>query len=160
MDEVGKDAARFFFLMRKTDSHLDFDLELAKKQSPENPVYYVQYAYARICSILKNAQEQNIKVSLKKIDLGLLKEPEEKELLRLIFEFSYVLEVCLRQLDAYPVTAYLQNLATAFHRFYDRHRVLGVDENLMIARLTLIKCLQIVFAKGLDLLGISKPEKM
>ncbi|MBL7130153.1 MAG: arginine--tRNA ligase [Candidatus Omnitrophica bacterium] len=158
INEVGTDAARFFFLMRRTDSHLDFDLDMAKKQSPENPVYYVQYAHARICSILNNAGD--IKFNSKKIDLKLLKQEEEKQLLQLIFQFSYVIEVCFRQLDPYPITAYLQDLATAFHRFYDRHKVLGEDANLTLARLALIKCLQIVFAKGLDLLGISKPEKM
>ena len=156
--EVGRDVVRYFLLMRRTDSHLDFDLELAKKQTPENPVYYVQYAHARICSILKNAE--GIKFNLNKINLVLLKEQEEKELLQLIFQFVYVIEVCLRQLDPFPITAYLQNLAAAFHRFYDRHKVLVEDADLRSARIALIKCIQIVFAKGLDLLGVSKPEQM
>lgn len=158
INEVGKDAARFFFLMRRTNSHLDFDLELAKKQSSENPVYYVQYAYARICSILNNAKE--VKFDKDRLNLSLLKEAEERRLLQLIFQFSYVIETCYRQFDPYPITAYLQDLATAFHRFYDRHKVLGEDEDLTSARLALMKCLQVAFAKGLDLLGISKPEKM
>jgi len=158
MNEVGADAARFFFLMRRTDSRLDFDLELAKKQTSENPVFYVQYAYARICSILSNAKE--VKFEKKKVKLNLLEQDEERQLLQLIFQFSYIMEVCYRQLDPYSVTAYLQDLATAFHRFYDRHKVLGEDENLTLARLALIKCLHIAFAKGLDLLGVSKPEKM
>ncbi len=158
MNEVGVDAARFFFLMRRTDSRLDFDLELAKKQTPENPVFYVQYAYARICSILSNAKE--VKFEKNKVKLNLLEQDEERQLLQLIFQFSYIMEVCYRQLDPYSVTAYLQDLATAFHRFYDRHKVLGEDENLTLARLALIKCLHIAFAKGLDLLGVSKPEKM
>jgi arginyl-tRNA synthetase len=158
MTEVGVDATRFFFIMRRTNSHLDFDLELAKKQSSENPVYYVQYAHARICSILENAKE--LKLKSNKLDLSLLKEDEERQLLQLIFQFSYILLLCYKQLDPYLVTAYLQDLATAFHRFYDRHKVLGQDENLSLSRLVLIRCLQIVFAKGLDLLGISKPDKM
>lgn len=158
LDEVGIDATRFFLLMRRTDSHLDFDLDLAKKHSPENPVYYVQYAYARISNIIKNAKD--VKFDLKKLNLSLLKEKEERELFRLIFQFSYMMQVCLRQLDAYPITAYLQNLAVCFHRYYDKHRVLGVSKDLSLARLGLIKCLKIVFAKGLDLLAISKPEKM
>ena len=158
LDEVGRDASRFFLLMRRTDSHLDFDLELAKKQTPENPVYYIQYAYARMSGILNNTQDT--KIELSKIDLSLLKEKEEKELLRLIFQFYYALSVCLRQLDPYPLTAYLQSLATAFHRFYDRHRVLGVGEDLTLSRLALIKCLKIVLAEGLDLVGVSKPETM
>ncbi|MFC1709695.1 arginine--tRNA ligase [Candidatus Omnitrophota bacterium] len=158
MNEVGRDAARFFFLMRRTNSHLDFDLELAKKQTSENPVYYVQYAHARICSILENVKD--VKLNSDKLNLELLGEDEERKLLQLIFQFSYIIELCYKQLDPYPITAYLQDLATAFHRFYDRHKVLGQDENLTLARLALIKCLQITFAKGLDLLGISKPEKM
>jgi len=158
LDEVGRDAARFFLLMRRTDSHLDFDLELAKKQSPENPVYYIQYAHARICSILEKAKE--IKADFKNADLSLLKEEEEKELLRLIFQAPYILEVCFRQLDPYQITTYLQSLATGFHRFYDKHKVLGADKNLTLARIALINCLKIVFAGGLSLLGISRPEKM
>lgn len=179
MDEVGRDAARFFFLMRKTDSHLDFDLELAKKQSVENPVYYVQYAHARICSILDNAKDIKFpafcgiplfptmsgsrfgrRENFKKLDLSLLKQEEERELLRLVFGFSYCIEICLRQLDPYAITAYLEDLAAAFHRFYDRHKVLGEDPDLTLSRIALIKCLQLVFRKGLDLLGVSKPEKM
>ena len=158
INEVGLDAVRYFLLMRRTDSHLDFDLELAKKQTPENPVYYVQYAHARICSILDKAED--IKFNLAELNLSLLKEEEEAELLRLIFQFSYVIEVCLRQLDPFPITAYLQNLAAAFHRFYDRHKVLGEDKNLASSRIALIKSIQIVFAKGLDLLGVSKPQQM
>jgi arginyl-tRNA synthetase len=158
LDEVGRDVARFFLLMRRTDSHLDFDLELTKKQSPENPVYYIQYAHARISSILEKAE--GIKLNLKNADLSLLKEEEEKELLRLIFQFPYILEVCLRQIDPYQITAYLQSLATGFHRFYDKHKVLGEDEGLTLARLVLVKSLKIVLSDGLSLLGVSRPEKM
>lgn len=158
LDEVGKDAMRFFLLMRRTDSHLDFDLELAKKQSPENPVYYIQYAHARIANILENAK--SLAVGANKAAMDVLKEKEEKDLLELIFQFAYVLGVCFRQLDPYALTMYLETLAGAFHRFYDRHRVLGVSDDLVGARLALIRCVQIVLAKGLDLLGVSKPEKM
>jgi arginyl-tRNA synthetase len=158
LDEVGKDATRFFLLMRRTDSHLDFDLELAKKQSPENPVYYIQYAHARICSILEKAKD--LKLNLEKADLSLLKQEEEKELLRLIFQFPYILEICFRQIDPYQITAYLQSLAAGFHRFYDRHKVLGEDDNLTCARIVLIKCLKGALSDGLNLLGLSRPEKM
>ena len=158
VEEVGRDAARYFLLMRRTDSHLDFDLELAKKQSPENPVYYVQYAHARICSILRNAE--GVKLNPKNLELSLLKQDEEKQLLRLIFQFAYVIETCFSQLDPCPLTTFLQNLATAFHRFYDKHRVLGEDMELARARIALVMCLRIVFVKGLDLLGVSKPEQM
>ncbi|MFC1753355.1 arginine--tRNA ligase [Thermoproteota archaeon] len=157
LNEVGRDASRFFLLMRRTNSHLDFDLELAKKQTSENPVYYVQYAHARICSILNNA---DVKLNLGECDTTLLKEKEEADLLELIFQFPYVLRVCLKQLDPFHVTGYLQSIASSFHKFYDKHRVLGVEPDLVQARLALIEAVRIVFAKGLDLLGISKPEKM
>lgn len=156
LDEVGSDAARFFFLMRRTSSLLDFDLELAKKHTPENPVYYVQYAYARICSILRNAQ----KISFKKLALTLLKEKEELALIKKLCQFSSMLNVCFKTEDPYMLTVYLQELAEDFHRFYDRHRVLGEDKNLTLARLCLIKASQIVIASGLELLGVSMPKKM
>jgi arginyl-tRNA synthetase len=156
LDEVGKDASRFFFLMRRTSSHLDFDLDIAKKQGPENPVYYVQYAYARICSILR----QNKKALKADVDLSVLKEKEEIALIKKILRFGYVLNICLSTLDPYMITAYLQELAEQFHKFYDSHRVLGDDEPLTLGRLCLIKGVQTVFALGLELLGVSKPEKM
>jgi len=158
LNEVGRDAARFFLLMRRTDSHLEFDLELAKKQTQDNPVFYIQYAYARICNILKNAA--SLKFDFKKVDLSRLSTEEEIILLRRIFQFNYVLGVCLRQLDPYALTVYLQNTAASFHRFYDRHRVIGDDLQLTQARLILVEALRIVFGKGLDLIGIAKPEKM
>ena len=157
LEEVGPDAARFFFLMRRTSSHLDFDLDIAKKQTPENPVYYVQYAHARICSILRNSP---IKIKFKDIDLTALKEKEELELIKKLSQFSYILNVCLNTLDPYMVTVYLQELAESFHRFYDSHRVLGEDQRLTKARLTLIEAIRIIIACGLDLLGVSKPQTM
>ena len=156
LDEVGADAARFFFLMRRTSSHLDFDLEKAKKQSAENPVYYVQYAYARICSILRSATIQ-IKGDL---ELSALKEKEELNLIRKLLEFKAVLNICLVTCDPYMLTVYLQELAESFHKFYDLHRVLGQDESQTRARLALIKGVKIVLSCGLELLGISQPEKM
>lgn len=156
LDEVGADAARFFFLMRRTSSHLDFDLEKAKKQSAENPVYYVQYAHARICSILRSATIQI------KGDLGLsaLKEKEELDLIRKLLEFKVILNICLVTCDPYMLTVYLQELSESFHKFYDLHRVLGQDELQTRARLALIKGVKIVLSCGLELLGISQPEKM
>ncbi|MFA5276448.1 MAG: arginine--tRNA ligase [Candidatus Omnitrophota bacterium] len=156
LDEVGKDASRFFFLMRRTSSHLDFDLDVAKKQSSENPVYYVQYAHARICSILRSSV-----VKIKKdAPLSILKEKEELALIKKILQFPSVLNVCLITLDPYMLTVYLQELAESFHKFYDLHRVLGDDDSLTLARLALIEAAKIVLATGLDILGISKPEKM
>ncbi|MFA5093022.1 MAG: arginine--tRNA ligase [Candidatus Omnitrophota bacterium] len=156
LDEVGADAARFFFLMRRTASHLDFDLEVAKKQSAENPVYYVQYAHARICSILRSSAIE-IKNNL---DLSVLKEKEELNLIKKLLEFQATLNICLLTCDPYMVTVYLQELSESFHKFYDLHRVLGQEESLTCARLALIKGTKIVLACGLELLGISQPESM
>ncbi|HQP91440.1 MAG TPA: arginine--tRNA ligase [Candidatus Omnitrophota bacterium] len=158
LNEVGRDASRFFFCMRKTDSHLDFDLELAKKQSSENPVYYVQYAHARISSILAGAGQLVSKA--KDADLSVLKEEEEKDLMKAVFEYGFCLEVCANQLDPYPLTIYLQSLSSAFHRFYDRHKVLCDDEKLASARLALIRAVKIVLSNGLSIMGVSAPERM
>lgn len=156
LDEVGLDASRFFFLMRRTSSHLDFDLDTAKKQTPENPVYYVQYAHARICNIFSKSR-LNFK---KPLDFSILKEKEELALIKKILRFSYALNICLNTQDPYMLTVYLQELAETFHKFYDLHRVLGDDDTLTQARLSLIEATKVVIAQGLDLLGISKPEKM
>ena len=158
MDEVGKDAARFFFVMRKTDSHLDFDLELAKKQNSENPVFYVQYAHARICNILVNAKLSSD--TLKNADLSLLDKKEELDLLKALAKFEWALKVAEIQLDPYPLTSYLQELAESFHRFYDVHRVLSDDASLTNARLALIFGCKTIIALGLSLLGVKAPEKM
>ncbi|MDD5408502.1 MAG: arginine--tRNA ligase [Candidatus Omnitrophica bacterium] len=156
LDEVGSDASRFFFLMRRTSSHLDFDLEVAKKQSSENPVYYVQYAHARICSILRSVTNQ----SNGNPDLSALKEKEELNLIKKMLEFKAVLNICLVTCDPYMVTVYLQELSETFHKFYDLHRVLGQAEALTSARLALIKGVKIVLSCGLELLGVSQPESM
>ena len=155
MREVGSDAARFFFLLRKTDAHLEFDLELAKQQSPENPVYYIQYAHARICSILANAGKQPHQV-----DYCLLSTPEELALLRLFREFPGMVETSAKALEPFGLVTYLQELATAFHRFYDVHRVIGGDPQLTAARLHVVRAVKILLATGLKLLGVSAPEKM
>lgn len=156
LDEVGADASRFFFLMRRTASHLDFDLEVAKKQSAENPVYYVQYAHARICSILRSADIQ-LKENL---DFSVLAEKEELDLIKKMLELEAVLNVCLITCDPYMLTVYLQELSESFHKFYDLHRVLGQGDALTCARLELIKGVKIVLSCGLELLGVSQPEKM
>jgi len=156
LDEVGSDAARFFFLMRRTSSHLDFDLEVAKKQSAENPVYYVQYAHARICSILR---ARAVRFS-RRPDFSVLKEKEELNLIKKLVYFREVLNTCLVTCDPYMLTVYLQELAETLHKFYDLHRVLGQDEALTSARLGLINAAKIVLACGLELLGVSQPQKM
>jgi len=157
LNEVGPDASRFFFLMRRTSSHLDFDLEVAKKQTSENPVYYVQYAYARICSILRQAQQSAIADT---VDFTLLRESEELQLIRKLWQFPYIVKVCVKTLDPYMMTVYLQELSESFHRFYDRHRVLNDDNKLTCARLYLVQGVRNTLDKGLELLGISRPEKM
>ncbi|MBF0523043.1 MAG: arginine--tRNA ligase [Candidatus Omnitrophica bacterium] len=158
MDEIGVDAARFFFLMRHIEGHLEFDLEVAKKETPENPVYYIQYAHARIHSINKKAAEQNLGMTLE--DFHLLKEQEELDLIRKLGEFPDALKFCHEQLDPYPLLSYLLDLANIFHRFYDKHKVVGEDKDLSCERLTLVNCAKIVFANGLKLLGVATPEKM
>ncbi len=147
IEEVGKDAARFIFMTRKSDAHLDFDLEIAKLQSNENPVYYVQYAHARICSILRNS---NIEPNINEIT-----EPEEFELIKKISDFKHILLVAVKNLEPHLITYYLIELAGLFHSFYNKHKVLGNS-----SRLALILCVKNVLKLGLDLLGVEAPEKM
>jgi arginyl-tRNA synthetase len=161
IDEVGVDAARFFFLMRKMSAHLDFDLDLAKEQSDENPVYYVQYAHARICSILRHAEESEIQAPpLDTTDLSLLTLEEEINLIKKLLIYPEVVEGCVRNLEPHGLTTYLQEVAGTFHPFYHKHRVITDDAMLTSARLKLIEAVNIVLRSGLSLLGISAPEKM
>lgn len=159
MEEVGVDAARFFFLMRLVDAHLDFDLELAKKETPENPVYYIQYAHARTYSIEDKAKEAGLFAKAK--DFQLLQESEEMELLKKIGHFPTTLLFCWRQADAFALVNYLQELAGTFHRFYDRQRVVDAQNpELSAQRLAVVQASRIVIANGLRLLGVSTPQKM
>lgn len=157
-DEVGVDAARYFFLMRRMEAHLDFDLDLAKKHSDENPVYYVQYAHARICSILQHAQEKEVK--RERGDLTLLKESEEIALIKFLLEFPDLVQGAADSREPHRIPTYLQELAGIFHNFYHKHRVVTEDANLSNARLDLCQAVKIVLANGLGLLGVSAPEKM
>lgn len=159
MEEVGVDAARFFFLMRHINQHLEFDLDLAKKQTPENPVYYIQYANARVHSMNKKAKEANMKIEGKKFSL--LKEEEEIDLITLMGNFPEILSYCHDQLDPYPLVSYLQELAAMFHKFYDCQRVIDPQNpELSSERLGLANAARIVFANGLQLLGVSAMESM
>ena len=161
IDEVGKDAARYNFLMRRSDSHLDFDLELAKKQSNENPVYYVQYAHARICSIVRNADEKGYTIpAYEEVDLRFLKLPEEVNLIKTIIRFPEVVEGAATALEPHRLTFYLNDLAALFHSYYNKHRVLSDEEGLSKARLFLIKTILTVVRNALRLLGVSAPERM
>jgi arginyl-tRNA synthetase len=160
ISEVGTDAVRFIFLSRSSDSPLDFDVELTKKQSQENPVYYVQYAHARICSVFAKAEEKGIKTNFLEANLALLQEKEELKLLKLIDSFDDVLESSALQLAPYKITYYLMDLASAFHDYYTKYRIIQDDTELMQARLALCEGVRRVLRLGLDLLGVSAPEKM
>ena len=160
-DEVGADATRFFFLMRKGDSHLEFDLDLAKRQSAENPVFYVQYAHARICSLFRQAEAEGLeKPAAADAALELLATPEEKEVTALLARFSDVVEDAVRELEPHRVVFHLIELAGAFHRSYNRHRVIGVSPDLSRARLYLAGATQRVLRTGLGLLGVQAPQSM
>ncbi len=161
LDEVGRDACRFFFLMRKSDAHLEFDLDLAKKTSNENPVYYVQYAHARIESIFRNAREAGIDTdNLAGADCTLLTLKEELDLIRWITRYHSVLEGSARSLEPHRVTFYLMELVGRFHSYYNKTRVLGSDAEVTRARLLLLSTLRGVIRDGLGLVGVSAPEKM
>jgi len=139
--------------------HLEFDLDLAKKQSPENPVYYIQYAHARVHSMNKKALEAAI--TCKRAEFNLLKEREELDLLKMLGNFPEILKFCYEQLDPYPLVSYLQELANTFHKFYDYHRVIEPQNTALSSeRLALVNASGIVLANGLRLLGVSTPESM
>jgi arginyl-tRNA synthetase len=159
IDEVGKDAARFFFVMRSPDSHLDFDLELAKKEGQENPVYYAQYAHARICSILRQSQAQGIEL-VENTNLNVLKEPEELELLRKLAEFPEEIRVAAKTLAPQRIPHYVLDLAGLLHSFYNHHRVLIDDTELRDARLVLMQAVKITVRNALTVLGVTAPERM
>ncbi|HZK43055.1 MAG TPA: arginine--tRNA ligase [Syntrophomonadaceae bacterium] len=161
IDEVGKDAARFFFVMRNPDSHLDFDLELAKKQSQDNPVYYVQYAHARICSIFRQADMAGISMpDLANIDVALLKETEELDLLRKIADFPEEIMTAARFMAPHRIAHYVMDLAGLFHSFYNSNRVLNDDLELQNARLLLMDITRITIKNALTILGVSAPKHM
>jgi arginyl-tRNA synthetase len=186
MDEVGADAAKFFFLMRRSDSHLDFDLDLAKRQSAENPVYYVQYAHARLSSVFRIAEERGIPVPQpQEASLGLLLDPDELSLIRKLSDYPSVVQGSAATLEPHRITFYLQELAGLLHTFYYKHRIMPVlgesevaDEQfvsagervvkqresvtpeLTAARLAMMRQVQQVIRNGLRLLGISAPDRM
>jgi arginyl-tRNA synthetase len=161
VDEVGVDALRFFFLLRKPDSQLEFDLDLATSQSQENPVYYVQYAHARLCSIGRQAKEQGIDPGpVEEADLSLLKTDEEIDLLKKMAEYPALVSGAARDLAPHRIIFYLMDLAGRFHRYYNKHKVLGDNPVLAAARLHLCRTLRVVLRNGLELAGLSAPEKM
>jgi arginyl-tRNA synthetase len=161
IDEVGMDVARFFFLARKNSSHLDFDLDLAKKQSNDNPGWYVKYAHARICSVLRNAEVQDVdKHAASLEDLELLVEDAETALCRLLPELPGIVARAAETRDLTRLTRFAVELASAFHHFYQHCRILNEDAALTRARLALSQATRIVLANTLGLLGMETPERM
>ncbi len=156
--EVGDDACRFFYVLRKADQHLDFDLDLAKSQSADNPVYYIQYAHARICSLM--AQWHGTEADLKDADLALLTNPREAALTALLGRFPEVVEAAARDLAPHQIAFYLRDLAAEFHGYYNAERMLLDDAALTAARLALSVAVRQVIRNGLALLGVSCPESM
>lgn len=162
LEEVGRDAARFFFNLKTSGSHLDFDLDLAVEQSNNNPVYYVQYAHARICSILRKlSEEEGITFAgMAGIDMRLLTQNEEIELMRKLSEYPGEVALAAKTLEPSRLTRYVMDVAANFHSFYNACRVKGTEEGLLRARLALVDCTRIVIRNVLDLISIKAPEKM
>jgi arginyl-tRNA synthetase len=161
-EEVGSDAARFFYVMRSHEQHLDFDLDLAKSKSNENPVYYIQYAHARICSVFRNLEQmdETHNQAIGEAALKLLTEPNEIKLLRELSRYPEIIESSARLRAPHQLAHYLQSLATEFHAYYNSQQFLVDDENIRNVRLNLILATRIVLADGLSMLGISAPESM
>jgi arginyl-tRNA synthetase len=161
LDEVGRDVVRVFFLTRKADSHLEFDLDLAKKQSSDNPVFYVQYAHARVCSLFREASKTGLPVrSAAESRLDTLTEPEEVAVMKLLAQYTDIVEDAARALEPHRLVFYLIELASEFHRFYNHHRVITEDSTRTAARLYLARGLATVLQSGLGLLGVRAPETM
>ncbi|WP_420828303.1 arginine--tRNA ligase [Desulfonema limicola] len=161
VDEVGADAARFIFLTRHYESKLDFDLELAKKKTNDNPVFYVQYVHARISSILAKGQEQGITdIKWKEDAVKLLKEPEDIALIKALARYPEAVEAAGRLMEPHRITYYLMELSSAFHAYYNKHKVLTENPDLTLGRLYLVLAVKKVIKNGLNLLGVSAPEKM
>ena len=159
IEEVGTDAARFFFVMRSIDSQLDFDLTLATEKSNENPVYYIQYAHARICSIFRQMKEAGIEEAAD-ADYTLLTDPTETELIKKLGEYPELIASAAKERAVHRVAHYVHELAGLFHSFYNQCRILGVDPELQQARIKLVKATQHVLRHALNILGVSAPERM
>ena len=161
MDEVGRDAARFFFVIRRCDSTVDFDLELAKKASSENPVFYIQYAHARICSIRRELAERGIPMpTMEDFDVSLLTDPTEINLAKAVSRFPEEIMKAAEETAPHRLVYYATELAEAFHAFYNAQRVLGVEENVMKSRILLMEAARVTLKNVLGILGVSAPEKM
>ena len=159
-DDVGQDAARFFYVMRKSDHHMDFDLDLAREQSSDNPVYYLQYAHARIRSVLRQCEEKGLRIDSAAADLGRLGNEHEQSLLRQLELFPERIESAARRREPHLVINYLRELANLFHSWYNAHQFIVDDARLRDARITLALAIGQVLHNGLTLLGVSAPEQM
>ena len=164
IEEVGADITKFIFLTKKADSHLDFDLDIAKEQSSENPIFYVQYAFARISSIFRQAKEKRVQgfegSRVQGYDLSYLKEDEEMSIIKKLLQYPLVFEGAAIYYEPHRITYYLQELAGVFHSYYNKHRVISEDAKLTAARLSLCRAVQLVLEEGLKVLGVSAPERM
>ena len=160
INEIGKDAIRFFYLMRKNDQHLDFDIELAKKKTSDNPVFYIKYAHARICSVLEQILDRKINISNSNIDFEILSLDEEIELIDKLRSFPNVLEAACKKYEPHIITNYQRELAQLFHSYYNKCNIIKSNEELRNARVYLLRCIQIVLSNSSNIIGISLPEKM
>ncbi|MEN8200818.1 MAG: arginine--tRNA ligase, partial [Thermodesulfobacteriota bacterium] len=164
LDMVGADVARFYFMMRKADSQLEFDLDLATSEEKDNPVYYVQYGHARICSILRRAEEMGMEpVDIEGLDLSLLSQPEEMQLLKRIASFPGAFEAAALDLAPHRAIFFLMELAADWHSYYNKHKVIdpeNLEQATIDARLCLVRGLRQVFKNGLEILGLTAPVKM
>ena len=159
--EVGVDASRFFLLLRRAESPLDFDLEVAKVKGEENPVYYIQYAHARISSIFKKAKERGVGLpDPEQVDLSPLTLPEERSLAKAVGTFPELVQDASSNFEPHPISTYLISLARSFHSYYNKHRVLGQKRELTEARLLLAWAIKEVIRNGLEILGVEAPEEM
>ena len=157
-EEVGIDVVRYFFNMRNVNSHMIFDLAVAKKQSDENPVFYLQYAHARISSILRRVQEEQLEVSINHLDL--LTHEDEQALLKVLHNFKEEVLNSAENLESHKLCTYLYDLASSYHRFNRSCRILGTERHLAEARLALAFATMVVIKNGLSILGVTAPEQM
>ena len=161
-NEGGNDAARFFYVTRRSDQHLDFDLELAKSHSSDNPVYYIQYAHARVCSLMRQLHEKGFSFdqSAALANLATLTEEHERALLVLLARYPEVIEEAAQTREPHQICFYLRELAHAFHTCYNAHQILVIDAALRNARVALALCARQVIGNGLGIIGVSAPESM
>jgi len=160
-DEVGNDAARFFYVQRKSEQHMDFDLDLAKSQTNENPLYYVQYAHARICSVFRQATERGIDYDSSVDGLSeLLQDDNEQQLAAKLAAFPEQIQIAADNFEPHQITYYLRELATLFHRYYNSSNFLDAEPAVRNARLVMVAACRQVLLNGLTLIGVQAPEKM